>query len=151
MQRLGGDRAHFHLYRDQFSSDSQTAWDGRLLKCNEAVNFFVWPSDVWKLRFWTIFKKVWQKMDSWGRRFSPKKTFKKFKKMMKIFFFIFVFIMFYWMYYVPQTWFNDPKPILHPLYSQIIRQSLFQNYSNITKTHSIKKFFDIFWTFWWFV
>ena len=122
MQRLGRGRAHFHLYRDQFSSDSQTVWDGRLLKCNEAVNFFVWPSDVWKLRFWTIFKKVWQKMDSWGRRFSQKKFSKNSKKMMKFFFFIFVFIMFYWMYYVPQTWFNDPKPILHPLYSQRIRQ-----------------------------
>ena len=92
MQRLGGGRAHFHLYRDQFSSDSQTVWDGRLLKCNEAVNFFVWPSDVWKLRFWTIFKKVWQKMDSWGRRFSQKKLLKNSKKWWK-FFSLFLFLL----------------------------------------------------------
>ena len=57
MQRLGGGRAHFQLYRDQFSSDCQTVWDGSLLECNKAVNFFVSPSDVWKLRFWAIFKK----------------------------------------------------------------------------------------------
>ena len=92
MQRLGGGRAHFHLYRDQFSSDSQTVWDGRLLKCNEAVNFFVWPSDVWKLRFWTIFKKVWQKMDSWGRRFSQK-NFQKIQKKWWKFFSLFLFLL----------------------------------------------------------
>ena len=109
----GGGRAHFHPYRDQFSSDCQTVWDGSLLECYKVINFFVWPSDVWKLRFWTIFKKVWQK---WTLEVADlvKKIFKKFKKMMKIFFFIFVFIMFYWMYYVSQTWFNDPKTNFTP-------------------------------------
>ena len=57
MRPLWGGRAHFHLYRDKLPSDYQTVWDGSLLESNEAVNFLIWPLDVWKWRFWAIFKK----------------------------------------------------------------------------------------------
>ena len=146
MQRLGGGRAHFHLYRDQFSSDSQTVWDGSLLKCNEAVNFFVWSSDVWKLRFWTIFKKVWQKMDSWGRRFSQKKFSKNSKKWWK-FFSLFLFLLCSIECIVSSRLDTMTiKPFLLPLYSQTARQITFSKWWEksvkiIKKSKNVEKFF----------
>ena len=149
MQRLGRGRAHFHLWRDQFSSDSQTVWDGRLLKCNEAVNFFVWPSDVWKLRFWTIFKKVWQKMDSWGRRFSQK-NFQKIQKKWWNFFSLFLFLL------------CSIERIMFPRLDLMTQNQFYTRYivrefvksrcdNDVIIYKNIEKIFDIFWTFWWFV
>ena len=89
MRPLGGGHVHFNLYRDQFASDCQTVWDGNLLECNKAVNFFIWPSDAWKLRFWPILKKVWQILDFWCITATLKK--KSRKKWWKFFsFFLFL-------------------------------------------------------------
>ena len=65
-----------------------------------------------------------------------KKKFQKIQKNdEKCFSFIFVFIMFYWMYYVPQTWFRDPKPILHPLYRRKIHQISLWKWCEIYTNH----------------
>ena len=81
-----GGRVHFNLHRDQFSSDCQTIWDGSLLGCNKAVNFFVWPSDGWKLKFWTFLKKVWQILSSWGLKIGQIFFWKNRKNDEKFFF-----------------------------------------------------------------
>ena len=115
MQPLWGGRAHFHLYRDQFSSDCQTVWDDSLLECNTAANFlFLFDHRICEnLDFGQFSKKVWLKMVSGGHRISQK-NFKKSKKMMKNFFFIFRSIMFHWMYRDLQTWYNDYKTVFIP-------------------------------------
>ena len=116
MRPLGRGHVHFNLYRDQFASDCQTVWDGNLLECNKALNFFIWPSDAWKLRFWPIFKKS---LADFGLLVHHSHFEKKnLEKNDENFFFLFVFIMFCWLYHVTQTRYSTPKLLFNSLWSQ---------------------------------